>query len=302
MAYKVSLTIGNETINMYPLGQQGSGYPAILVATIDGWTGMEANISKSATMNGIGETVTAKTIGGRTMQFKGYILDGNDQTQFAAKLNMLRLLQPNTAVTVTFTPLNTVAAQGVVTLTGDAIVKASPTITQEKHSRFVFDLYFPFPYLRTAVSESIELTENLNASVSTIAKTEAPTPYTFTGTVKSGGKLKEFTLYGSGGNISIRCDLSKIVSTGYLSGGDQFMLTCDYDKASLDIVASGNTARSSNNQCIDLTSTFWLLPVGATGFRVETTPADGVSGNQLVNSKGVISYTPLRLATMLSEV
>lgn len=301
MAYKVQLAIGNETINMYPVGQQGSGNPAILLATIGGWTGVNANIGKSVTANGVGEVVTSSTIGGRVLQFKGFILDGNEQSQFAAKLKMLSLLQPNVEVEATFTPLNNVAAVGITALRGKSIVKASPTFTQEKHSRFVFDLYFPFPYLEaTAGVDTIELTENLNASVATIARTEAPTPYVFSGTVKSGGRLKEFTLYGKGGSLWIRCDLTKVSDSGYLGAGDKFELVADFDKVRL-LVQSGGSVKLNKNQCIDLSSNFWLLPIGADGFRFETTPASGVSGNQLVDSKGVITYTPLRLCTMLSE-
>ena len=105
----------------------------IFVSTVSGLTGHAVTISTSQGFNQIGETVTGTAIKGQSITINGIVLDQNT----VMKTKMLNAFAPNT--------------HGTLYINGgqywlDVYTQTSPTVTQEKHSRFSLSLFAPFPF------------------------------------------------------------------------------------------------------------------------------------------------------------
>lgn len=118
----------------------------IYVSRITGLTATSASLSTSARSIGAGETLRGVTIKGKPITIEGYILDGDTKT----KNDMLSVILPGTTGVLRVAGASKTTPPAKKYYEIDVVVKESPTISQEKHSKFTFQLYAPVPYWRDA--------------------------------------------------------------------------------------------------------------------------------------------------------
>lgn len=104
----------------------------IIIATVDGLTGVSTNIVKVQGSGQIGETVQNLNVGGRNIVINGFILDQNTEKKEA----LIKTFAPTTTGRLYFEDQYFI----------DVVVKDSPDILQEKHSKFSLTLFAPYPY------------------------------------------------------------------------------------------------------------------------------------------------------------
>lgn len=107
----------------------------IIISSVTGATGTSATLATSQGYQQIGASVQSASIEGQSLTISGKILDGDT----AKKRELLR----------TFTP----GTRGRLVWENEYFcevwVRTAPTVSQEKHSTFLMQLYAPFPFWQT---------------------------------------------------------------------------------------------------------------------------------------------------------
>ena len=238
--YIADLTINGTTLSLIP----GNGY---YISTIDGLTGVTGKLNTIPNAATIGEAYVDGTVGGKTLTINGVILDNN----FTAKENLNNAVIP--LGTGTFTIYDVAAANERPSAyrTIDVVVLSTPTITQEKHSRFSFQLYAPFPAWR----EQTAITETAGAGLgySITVKGQTSAEFEFTITPASGTPVKSFYVQIDSGKL-FAVDMTK-----YNANGVTTPITVTFKKGSVKVV----TNNIDVTKCFYAQSNFLTLPVGA---------------------------------------
>lgn len=183
--YDIQLEINGNKLRMNP----NNGY---YISTISGLTGVTANLELSQNNSGIGESFSGGSVKGLSLQVKGKILDGQtDKKQ--ALLNTVVLL--GTGTLLLYEKSDEISGRAKPYRVTDIVVKSTPTITQERNSKFVFTLYAPSPAWREATVKTVGLDGLASAPTAVTVAGQAPADYTLKISVTTVTKLKEFTLY-----------------------------------------------------------------------------------------------------------
>lgn len=114
-----------------------------IINTVDGATGRSVTLQTAQGFEQIGDTVTAQSVGGQLITINGRIPLQNT----SAKRAMLKLLRPLTNGRLVWEDKYYI----------DVYVQDSPTISQERHSTFLFSLYAPFPFWQKVAQSRYEL-------------------------------------------------------------------------------------------------------------------------------------------------
>ena len=254
--YYVKLTINGNQLYC----TRGNG---IDILTISGLTGTSARLNTVQSNLYLGEDYTNGTVGGITLDVKGVILDGNT----VRKQALLDTVVPLGEGSLAIYKLDTQLSRWVAYRTIDVVVKSTPVISQEKHSKFSFSLYAPKPIWKAASAEAIALTGGTASEVTIEGQTNAD--YSVNISVVT-GYLKDLTIsFGSMPNPSVNADK---------------YLYCDFRKYNADGVASGTAIEISrvkgkliltiggvkHNECIYAQSTLDSLTVGTHGFYISS--------------------------------
>lgn len=183
--YDIQLEINGKKLRMNP----NSGY---YISTISGLTGVTANLELSQSNSDIGESFRGGSIKGISLQVKGKILDGQtDKKQ--ALLDTVVLL--GTGTLSLYEKSGEISGRANPYRVTDIVVKSTPTITQERNSKFAFTLYAPSPAWREATVKTVDLDGLASAPTAVTVAGNFPTDYTLKILVTTETKLKEFTLY-----------------------------------------------------------------------------------------------------------
>ena len=183
--YDIQLEINGKKLRM----NSNSGY---YISTISGLTGVTANLELSQSNSGIGESFSGGSIKGLSLQVKGKILDGQtDKKQ--ALLDTVVLL--GTGTLSLYEKSSEISGRAKPYRVTDIVVKSTPTITQERNSKFVFTLYAPSPAWREATVKTVGLDGLASAPTAVTVAGQVPADYTLKISVTTATKLKEFTLY-----------------------------------------------------------------------------------------------------------
>lgn len=181
--YDIGLTINGVSLRM----NHGTGYD---IASISGLTGTTARLNTVQSNIYIGENYTNGTVSGISLNIKGKILDGNTAKKQALIDTVLPLGEGT--LTIYRTPES---GRSYAYRTIDVVVQATPTITQEYHSKFALTLYAPKPIWKSPTAEAIALSGtagNSNTQDVTISGQTAA-DYSMYITILS-GNLKELSL------------------------------------------------------------------------------------------------------------
>ena len=183
--YDIQLEINGKNLRMNP----GSGY---YISTISGLTGVTANLELSQSNSGIGESFSGGSIKGLSLQVKGKILDGQTDKEQALLDTVVPL---GTGTLSLYEKESEESGRAKPYRVTDIVVKSTPTITQERNSRFVFTLYAPSPAWREATAKTVGLDGFASAPTEVTVAGQVPADYTLKISVTTATKLKEFTLY-----------------------------------------------------------------------------------------------------------
>lgn len=183
--YDIQLEINGKKLRM----NSNSGY---YISTISGLTGVTANLELSQSNSGIGESFSGGSIKGLSLQVKGKILDG----QTDKKQALLDTVVPLGTGTLSLYEKNSeISERAKLYRVTDIVVKSTPTITQERNSKFVFTLYAPSPAWREATVKTVGLDGLASAPTAVTVAGQVPADYTLKISVTTATKLKEFSLY-----------------------------------------------------------------------------------------------------------
>ena len=183
--YDIQLEINGKKLRM----NSNSGY---YISTISGLTGVTANLELSQSNSGIGESFSGGSVKGISLQVKGKILDGQtDKKQ--ALLDTVVLL--GTGTLSLYEKSDEISGRAKPYRVTDIVVKSTPTITQERNSKFVFTLYAPSPAWRESTAKTVVLDGLASAPTAVTVAGQVPADYTLKISVTTVTKLKEFTLY-----------------------------------------------------------------------------------------------------------
>lgn len=123
---------------IFVFGADGSN-----VFDIDGLSGMSMSLTKSQTYSRVGENVSSKATGGRTLTIKGSIYNNIS----AVKSAMLRVFGAFTAGKLIFNDKYYISA----------IVKDTPTVSPKRNDgAFMLRLFAPDPYFRDIKTQYVE--------------------------------------------------------------------------------------------------------------------------------------------------
>lgn len=114
-----------------------------IINTVDGATGRSVTLQTTQGFEQIGDTVTAQSVGGQLITINGRIPLQNT----SAKRTLLKVLRPLTNGRLLWEDKYYI----------DVYVQDSPTISQERHSTFLFSLYAPFPFWQKVAQSRYEL-------------------------------------------------------------------------------------------------------------------------------------------------
>ena len=246
--YHIKLTINGTALDMSYAG----GY---LIRTITGLTGASARITTAQHSSGYGEAFVGATVAGLPIRVEGYVLD-SDTT--AGTLIKTRLI-------------NDIVAGGTGTLeiyNGDTVhrvtevvVSAAPTVTQEKHARFSFQLYSPRGIWHTSNAATISLDgASIADPVEKLVDGQMPAEYTFRA-------IAAMDAFG----LSLCCDDMylylnfQLLAAGKLAAGSTLLVYRDNGR--LRITIDGADAMKA----LDPRTNLWYLPVGRHNFSVLAT-------------------------------
>ena len=266
--YTASLTINSKTLAL----DMSHGY---VVSTINGLTGVSGRLNTIPNSATIGEAYVDGTVGGLPLTVSGYILDNN----FTAKENLINTVVP--LGTGTFTIYDQAAGdeRPVAYRTIDVVVQQTPTVTQERHAKFSFQLYAPFPAWREQTAETE--TAGAGQGYSFTVKGQTNAEFVFTLTPASGTPVKEFY---------VQIDSSKLFAVDmqkYNAAGVSTPITVTINKGSVKVVTNSIDV----TKCFYPQSTFLSLPAGA-----HTITITGVGTATATSS---ISYYPSYVGVIL---
>lgn len=183
--YDIQLEINGKKLRM----NSNSGY---YISTISGLTGVTANLKLSQSNSGIGESFSGGSINGISLQVKGKILDGQTDKKQALLDTVVPL---GTGTLSLYEKSNEISGRTKPYRFTDIVVKSTPTITQERNSKFVFTLYAPSPAWRELPVKTVGLDGLASAPTAVTVAGQVPADYTLKISVTTTTKLKEFTLY-----------------------------------------------------------------------------------------------------------
>lgn len=184
--YDIQLEINGKELRMNPR----SGY---YISTISGLTGVTANLELSQSNSGIGESFTGGSIKGLSLQVKGKILDGQTDKKQALLDTVVPL---GTGTLSLYEKSDEIGGRAVPYRITDIVVKSTPTITQERNSKFVFTLYAPSPAWREATVKTVSLDGRASTTPTEVTVAgQVPADYTLKIAVTTITKLKEFSLF-----------------------------------------------------------------------------------------------------------
>lgn len=183
--YDIQLKINGKNLRMNP----GSGY---YISTISGLTGVTASLELSQSNSGIGESFSGGSIKGLSLQVKGKILDGQTDKKQALLDTVVPL---GTGTLSLYEKSDETSGRAEPYRVTDIVVKSTPTITQERNSKFVFTLYAPSPAWREATVKTVGLDGFASAPTEVTVAGQVPADYTLKISVTTATNLKEFTLY-----------------------------------------------------------------------------------------------------------
>ena len=184
--YDIQLEINGKTLKMNP----SSGY---YISTISGLTGVTANLELSQSNSGIGESFSGGSIKGISLQVKGKILDGQTDKQQALLDTVVPL---GTGTLSLYEKSGETSGRTEPYRITDIVVKSTPTITQERNSKFVFTLYAPSPVWREATVKTVSLDGRASTTPTEVTVAgQVPADYTLKIAVTTTTKMKEFTLF-----------------------------------------------------------------------------------------------------------
>ena len=126
------------------------------------------------------------------MQVKGKILDGQTDKQQALLDTVVPL---GTGTISLYEKSDETGGRAKPYRVTDIVVKSTPTITQERNSKFVFTLYAPSPAWREATVKTVGLDGFASAPTEVTVAGQVPADYTLKISVTTATKMKEFTLY-----------------------------------------------------------------------------------------------------------
>lgn len=183
--YDIQLEINGKKLRM----NSSSGY---YISTISGLTGVTANLKLSQSNSGIGESFSGGSVKGISLQVKGKILDGQTDKKQALLDTVVPL---GTGTLSLYEKSDEIMERAKPYRVTDIVVKSTPTITQERNSKFVFTLYAPLPVWREATVKTVSLDGLASAPTAVTVAGQVPAEYTLKISVTTATKLKEFTLY-----------------------------------------------------------------------------------------------------------
>lgn len=183
--YDIQLEINGKTLRM----NSNSGY---YISTISGLTGVTANLELSQSNSGIGESFSGGSCKGISLQVKGKILDGQTDKKQALLDTVVPL---GTGTLSLYEKSDEISGRAEPYRITDIVVKSTPTITQERNSKFVFTLYAPSPAWREATVKTVSLDGFASVPTAVTVAGQVPADYTLKISVTTTTKLKEFTLY-----------------------------------------------------------------------------------------------------------
>ena len=183
--YDIQLEINGKKLRM----NSNSGY---YISTISGLTGVTANLELSQSNSGIGESFRGGSVKGISLQVKGKILDGQTDKKQALLDTVVPL---GTGTLSLYEKSGEISGRAKPYRVTDIVVKATPTITQERNSKFVFTLYAPSPAWRESTVKTVGLDGLASAPTAVTVAGQVPADYTLKISVTTATKLKEFTLY-----------------------------------------------------------------------------------------------------------
>lgn len=183
--YDIQLEINGKKLRM----NSNSGY---YISTISGLTGVTANLELSQSNSGFGESFVGGSIKGISLQVKGKILDGQTDKKQALLDTVVPL---GTGTLSLYEKSDEISVRAKPYRVTDIVVKSTPTITQERNSKFVFTLYAPSPAWRELTVKTVGLDGLASAPTAVTVAGQVPADYTLKILVTTATKLKEFTLY-----------------------------------------------------------------------------------------------------------
>lgn len=183
--YDIQLEINGKKLRM----NSNSGY---YISTISGLTGLTANLELSQSNSGIGESFIGGSINGISLQVKGKILDGQTDKKQALLDTVVPL---GTGTLSLYEKSDEISGRAKPYRVTDIVVKSTPTITQERNSKFAFTLYAPSPAWREVTVKTVGLDGLSSAPTAVTVAGQVPADYTLKISVTTITKLKEFTLY-----------------------------------------------------------------------------------------------------------
>lgn len=183
--YDIQLEINGKKLRMNPR----DGY---YISTISGLTGVTANLELSQSNSGIGESFSGGSVKGISLQVKGKILDGQTDKKQALLDTVVSL---GTGTLSLYEKSGGISGKAKPYRVIDVVVKSTPTITQERNSKFVFTLYAPSPAWRESTVKTVGLDGLASAPTAVTVAGQVPADYTLKISVTTATKLKEFTLY-----------------------------------------------------------------------------------------------------------
>lgn len=253
--YDIQIVINGVTLRM----NHDAGYD---IATIGGLTGTSARLNTVQSNTGIGEMYTNGTVGGISLPVRGKILDG----QTDKKQSLIDTVVPLGQGQLTLYTKSTSTGREIPYRSIEVVVKETPTITQEYHSKFTFTLYAPKPVWRAATAEGIILQGHAGNAMEVKVNGQVAADFSMRASVTS-GKLKDFTLYADYPNAIygkwLYIDFRKFNADGVSPGAEIDMKRTN---GKLRLTIDGVNA----NQCIWSQSGLDRLDVGTNSMLLRT--------------------------------
>lgn len=245
--YTISLEINGNTLLM----DYDHGY---LINTITGLTGLSGRLNTVQNAVSIGEAYVAGTVGGLPITITGKILDANN----TAKQNLLNEVVPLGTGTLTVYRSASEGTRPAAYRTIDVVVQATPTITQDKHAKFSFQLYAPYPVWKAQTASAIAFAAN-GASNSITVLGQADAEFTLELSPAAGTPITTagFMLdVGTANAKYLQFDFTKYAASGITE-------TVKVSVGNGAMVATLGTAATNITYCIDPHSTMLTLPAGS---------------------------------------
>lgn len=246
--YYAILTINGKSINCAP-DYAGNG---CYIKTITGLTGVTSKLQTAQHATGYGEAYTGATVSGQTIRIDGYILNDDTMGRLMRKALIDGIIPKGTG---TLTLYHVVNSDNQTELSIDVVVSQTPTITQEKRAKFSFTLYAPRPVWYASSASAVTVQQGTTENINVIGQVDADYTAQIVSLTET---LTSITLTLDGGTRnakSISLDLTKYSPGGVASGNFIYIRRVD---GRLRVQVNTSDAM----RALDVTSTFWYLPVG----------------------------------------